>query len=332
MIAQLDPLYIKISPTKAVIRFISEFVFEGRPIPRRWRWTNNLNVLLFKLGTLIPEARLVKKPIFILGAGRSGTTILGKVLSMHRDVGFLNEPKLLWHVAYPDEDIIGSYSRGEAHYRLETEYATEDVIRVVHRIYGFYLAVTGSKRILDKYPEMIFRVPFVLSIFPDAKFILIVRNGADLMCSVEWWCNKYSKVARNGESYDWWGINQRKWGLLLDQIVALDPAFMDSYEEIRRFSRQVDMAAVEWIATMREGLQIIDKFPQKIYLIHYEELANRPLEILNKALEFCELPTDEALLTYASNVLSQAPVRAPIELNPSIQPLFAETMKSMGYG
>ena len=124
---------------------------------------------------------------------------------------------------------------------------------------------------------------------------------------------------------------KRKWRLLLDQIVAFDSAFNDSYEEIKHFSRQVDMAAVEWIATMREGLQLTERLPQKVRLIHYEDLANRPLETLSEVLEFCELPTDEDLITYASKVLSKAPARAPIKLTPSIQTLFAETMKSRGY-
>ncbi len=101
MPAQLDSLYIRTRPTKAVSRLISYALFEGRPLTTRGRW---INPLVFALsGTLktLPQIKKVKKPIFIIGMGRSGTTILGVVMSMHRDVGFLNEPKALWHSIYP---------------------------------------------------------------------------------------------------------------------------------------------------------------------------------------------------------------------------------------
>ena len=44
-------------------------------------------------------------PIFIIGCGRSGTTILGKTLSKHPDIKYLNERRDLWHRAYPEFDI-----------------------------------------------------------------------------------------------------------------------------------------------------------------------------------------------------------------------------------
>ena len=151
------------------------------------------------------------------------------------------------------------------------------------------------------------------------------------MRSVEWWCNQYSRIDKNGESYDWWGVNRRKWHLLIDQIIAPDPAFIDSYEKIKHFSRHVDMAAVEWIATMREGLRLIESLPKRILLVHYEALVNQPIDILSNILEFCELTPDESLSSYAIKVLCPAAPKTPVNLNPSIQLLFAETMSLLGY-
>ena len=47
----------------------------------------------------------IRKPIFIIGCGRSGTTILGTALSMHRKITYLNERRDLWFKAYPKTDI-----------------------------------------------------------------------------------------------------------------------------------------------------------------------------------------------------------------------------------
>ncbi len=177
MIAQLDPLYIQMRPWKLWSRLVSYCLFEGRPLTTRGRWVNPLVFSLFAIEKRLPQIKRVEKPVFILGTGRSGTTILGMVLSMHREVGFLNEPKALWHAIHPGEDLIGSYALGAANYRLAADEATPKRILYAHRLFGAYLATSLARRVVDKYPELIFRVPFVKAIFPDAKFLFLVRNG-----------------------------------------------------------------------------------------------------------------------------------------------------------
>jgi hypothetical protein len=176
MIAQLDKDYIYTRPFKTITRLTSYSLYEGRPATTKGRWINPFVFAQLKIFSQLPQLKKVVSPIFILGTGRSGSTVLGILLSMHKDVGFLNEPKAMWHLIYPFEDVIGSYSLGSASYRLMADDAADEQCRVGHRIYGAYLAATGSKRVVDKYPELIFRVPFVKRIFPDAKFIFLVRN------------------------------------------------------------------------------------------------------------------------------------------------------------
>ena len=158
MVAQIDATYFKTRPTKAISRLMSYALFEGRPLTTRGQWINPLVFAHFAIEKRLPQIRRVEKPVFILGTGRSGTTILGVVLSMHREVGFLNEPKALWHAIFPEEDVIGNYSRGKAKYRLSVSDATMEVKRNAHRLYGAYLASVCSRRLVDKYPELIFRV------------------------------------------------------------------------------------------------------------------------------------------------------------------------------
>ena len=130
---------------KVLPRFISYALFEGRPVTTKGRWINPLVFSILKtVSTTKNRYKSIEKPIFILGTGRSGTTILGIVLSMHREVGYLNEPKAIWHVIYPHEDIIGNYSRGDAKYRLAAEDATGDMRQRAAQMFGAYLTVTGS--------------------------------------------------------------------------------------------------------------------------------------------------------------------------------------------
>ncbi len=190
--------------------------------------------------------------------------------------------------------------------------------------------VTRSTRILDKYPEMIFRVPFLQSMFPDAKFIFLVRNGWDTVRSIDLWSRQHRVVA-NGYTHDWWGCNNRKWRLLVEQVVASSPVFAGVYDYVTNFSRPLDMAAVEWIATMREGLQLMKEVPEQVRLIKYESLTTYPQEILKELAEFCGLSPDETFLTYACKVLRPVSPKESVELHPAIRPIFTDTMEMLGY-
>ncbi|MBL0053323.1 MAG: sulfotransferase [Bacteroidetes bacterium] len=146
----------------------------------------------------------VKQPIFILGTGRSGTTVLGIVMSMHHDIAFLNEPKALWNSVFPNEDVIGNYTRQKAYYELSAADADEKSVAQIRNIYGFYLRSVLSKRVLDKYPELMFKLDFVKKIFPDYKALFIYRNGWDTCISstmerYKWRAGRWRNARPGGE-------------------------------------------------------------------------------------------------------------------------------------
>lgn len=330
MIAQLDGSYVLTRPGRAATRLVSYALFEGRPLTTRGRWINPLVFANLALAKRLPQLRKVKKPVFIVGAGRSGTTILGSALSMHRGVGFLNEPKALWHAIIPTEDVVGNYTKRQARYRLNAQDASEDVIRSAHRIYGAYLTTTWTHRVVDKYPELIFRIPFVQAIFPDARFIMVVRNGWETCASIARWSEKYGTTVE-GERHDWWGNDRRKWKLLQKEIITNDPIYHDLCEIVYSLERGLDMAAVEWIVTMQEGLRYVESDPSRILTVRYEELTERPREILSRICEFTELGDDQAFLDYAERVFRPPISHGKFEMNPVLLELFMKTMKNLGY-
>lgn len=330
MIAQMDPLYVKTRPTKVVSRLISYALFEGRPLTTKGQWINPLVFAHFALEKRLPQLKEVEKPIFIMGTGRSGSTILGLLMSMHRDVGFLNEPKALWHSVYPYGDVFGQYSAGPALYSLDESDATEEVRCQAHRLFGAYLRAVASKRVVDKYPELIFRVPFVKAIFSDARFIFLVRNGWDTCRSIETWSERKG-TAEAGEVHDWWGANNRKWHLMLEQLVPREAALDASADAIGRLDYHSDMAAVEWIVTMREGLRRLEQYGDCVHMLRYESLVENPRDELRRLSDFCGLPDDEVFLTFGEKELSPAPKAEPFEMHPAIRAPFQDTMKALGY-
>lgn len=331
MIAQINPNYIKTRPLKVLTRFMSYALFEGRPVTTKGRWINPLVFSILKTVSATKNRyKSIEKPIFILGTGRSGTTILGIVLSMHRDIGYLNEPKAIWHVIHPHEDIIGNYTRADAKYRLTAEDATDDMRQRAAQMFGAYLTATRSKRLVDKYPELIFRLDFVRALFPDARFIFLVRNGWDTCHSIANWSQRLG-VEVNGEKHDWWGVNDRKWKLIAEQLVKTDAAFVDIADEVKHFERHLDRATIEWIVTMQEGLRLLQAFPDCIHLVRFEDLTAEPDETLDKLCSFCELPADNTFRAYARQTLHPVPARKPFDIHPKIAPVFHDMMEKLRY-
>lgn len=330
MVAQIDRRYVAASPRKAFVRLLSYGLFEGRPLTTRGRWINPLVFALSRRLIKRPRSTDVDAPLFIVGQGRSGTTVLGIVLSLHRHVGFLNEPKALWHAAYPAEDLIGSYTDEAARYRLSADEASDTVAERLQRLYAGYLRISGCRRVLDKYPELLFRVPFVRRVFPDAKFLVLVRNGIDVCRSVGNWSATHS-VHGEDSSIDWWGRNDRKWHCLIDDVVESEPDLRQHRDHFRTLTRQTDRAALEWILTMRAADDVLQRIPENAMLIRYESLTNDPSRSLDDIIEFCGLPPDENVHAYASEVLRPRASSTDIVLDERLRAPFKSMMRKFEY-
>jgi hypothetical protein len=324
MAAQIDSHFIKLSLKKTYTRYLSYALYEGRPLTTKGRWINPLVFLLYRLQVILPIAKPVKKPIFILGTGRSGTTILGVTLAMHEEVGFLNEPKALWSYLYDREDLIGSYSKTPGKYRLLASDATQSIKRKARQIYGNYLRFGFSSRVVDKYPELIFRTGFVTEIFPDAHFLFLYRDGRDTCHSIKRWSERLG-TEENGKTQDWWGIDDRKWRLLCDEIVVNDDVLGEYIDEIRQYSNHEHRAAVEWIVTMKEGLSLMELQAGNVKGVRYEDYVRQ------QVLKFCDLCSDTKFSQFCETVLSAPKAKFELDLPHTIQHEFSRVMKRLGY-
>lgn len=327
--AQIDSRFIRICLKKTYTRYISYGLYEGRPLTTKGRWINPLVFKFFDLQTHLPFMKPVVRPIFILGTGRSGSTILGTTLAMHRDVGFLNEPKALWSYLFAHEDLIGSYQIAPAYYRLNESNVTVDIVKKAHRIYGNYLTFSFSNRIVDKYPELIFRTDFVRKIFPDARFLFLYRNGNDTCHSISRWSEKLVREKDN-EILDWWGRDDRKWKLLCKQIVSQDKALQPYLNEILQYDDHQLRAAVEWIVSMKEGLFLSSKKVINILPVKYEDYI-RNEKTRQDVLKFCGLSADKKYDQFCRDVL-KAPDKNKSPILPGyLEKNFSRTMSLLGY-
>jgi len=106
----------------------------------------------------------IRRPVVILGAPRSGTTLLASILSAHPQVTVIGEPRLVWR--------YGNDGRSD---QLRPEHATPRVIEHIHRT--FAAAVADGTTLVEKTPANALRPRFVDAVFPDARYVHITRDG-----------------------------------------------------------------------------------------------------------------------------------------------------------
>ncbi|GAL24254.1 hypothetical protein JCM19239_3957 [Vibrio variabilis] len=212
-------------------------------------------------------------------------------------------------------------------YILDESHVTSSMKEDANRIYAHYGLVSLSSRVVDKYPEMVFRTSYVRDIFPDAKFLFLYRNGWDTCHSIDLWSKRLG-VETRGECHDWWGANDRKWHALCKQVVACDEDLSPFLDQIQEYSDHVHRAAVEWIVTMKKGLELVER--NLAMGVKYEDFVVSK-DYRNKVLEFCNLSTDENFDSYCESVLKAPSKKKSVKLPSEIASVFNEVMKKLGY-
>ncbi len=150
-------------------------------------------------------------PFFIIGSGRSGTTLLRLVLAAHSRITIPPETwfliplveKLPLHDVLTPEQVDEAIAMITSHYRWpDLEIATDEMARLAHGlerptirgiadlVYDRLAARDGVARWGDKTPPYVKIAPQILELFPDAQFIHLVRDGRDVSVSMYrkgWW-------------------------------------------------------------------------------------------------------------------------------------------------
>jgi len=101
--------------------------------------------------------------VFVIGSGRSGTTILGDVLGRHDEATKWHEPYFIWdyYLGNLVDDVREAYQLSELDRRF------------IRKEFEIFLGKSGSKIVVDKSPLNSFKIPFILAIFPKSKWVHI---------------------------------------------------------------------------------------------------------------------------------------------------------------
>ena len=178
--------------------------------------------------------------IFLISQPRSGSTLTQKLLGAHSEIYTRSEPWLMLPPSYTLKDS-GIY----AEYNFHTErtafegfldelpggkQAYIDELKGMYlNLYSRYLSNTDCSYFLDKTPRYYLIFDELLQIYPNAKYILLIRNPLAVLGSM------INTWTRN----NWYNLSKMKYDLLqaIDKYIEIinrndDGVFIVHYEEM----------------------------------------------------------------------------------------------------
>ena len=227
------------------------------------------------------------QPIFLIGCGRSGTTILGNLLGTHRSIKFLNERRDLWHSAYPEFDIWSGKIQSPILIAGKAEVDPSKSLKLINEFHKEQIK-GRSLILLEKLPINSFRLEFIDLVFPQAKYIYLQRNGLEVAQSIE-------KISKQGR---WYGSNNSKWGLIKET--------MNEFGIPDQKYSHFQQGLIEWRLSMEFSESFFSKLTEeKFYRLSYESLVNEPSRELANIFTFLKLNFEQKKLDKYSKTVQR---------------------------
>jgi len=227
----------------------------------------------------------VVRPIFIVGAPRSGTNIFYRTFAKHPDLAWISNitkkaPASLWltrilmlfrndHRPTEANNIWQKFT-DEDDESLDRDDVTATARKYLRKVLQNNLQLFNKPRFVNKCPGNSVRIEFLKEIFPDAIFIHIIRDGRAAAYSI--------MRSRLGHSGAYWSVKPPGWQALLKLPL-------------------IDACALQWKMTVESVLHSAKNLPHGQYMeVKYEEFVARPSEILKLVGSKCDLAWRDDLL------------------------------------
>lgn len=150
---------------------------------------------------------LFSTPIpFVVGAPRSGTTLLRLMMDAHPDLAIPPETQFIHNLPLEGENHFNSKDfflktilQGERwpHFQIDAELFQKEILSIknftfsegLRRFYQLYADKFNKKRWGDKNPSYLLEMIRIQQLIPEAHFIHIIRDGRDVALSLRdlWW-------------------------------------------------------------------------------------------------------------------------------------------------
>lgn len=302
----------------------------------------------------------IKEPIIIVGAPRSGTSLLLTVLS---------NSSSLWSQYRETIDIWERFYRFSGK-EFKNDVLTKDdldeknkkfLIDEFHKhtynnyFLGYFareyclnrptlLDFIGQQnlifkelylkdyRIVEKSPKTCFRISFINKLFPDCKFIFLKRDGrTNINSLIEGWKgpDRYKRKEITDIKLNIKNCPETSWKFIL-------PPEWENYKD----SSIEEVSAFQWVNSNKAVIESFKEIEDKRkYFLKYEDLTENPSKTIQDMCKFIDIPFCNNLRKISEKLPSVNYVTKPdkdkwkknIDLIEKVYKNIEPTMKEMGY-
>lgn len=252
----------------------------------KYSWLNKSTEIDYQLAQILNKVKphnLVPLA-YIIGCGRSGTTILGNLLSLHPEITYLFEPYHLWANIDIRTDVLNLFHLGTARLLMDScDYTDKAKQRFK---YLLQTKAPKKKLIIEKTPLNALRIGYLEVLSPNSKYIHIVRDGLDVASSIDKLAtNNTYKIFGKPDLNQWWGVNYSKWEILADE--GKKAGYYG--DEIVYLKDNLSKGAYEWLVTLKEMDKWRNIIGDRLLEITYNQFTNEPENTLKEICIFLEL-------------------------------------------
>jgi hypothetical protein len=197
-----------------------------------------------------------ESPFFIVGCGRSGTTLLRTLLNRHTAIAIPLES--LFIVDYLkaasrfDISVLKSLLVKEPEIQewgirpsLKDLQDSHTITEAVEKVHGVYLESKGKRQWGQKTPRFVRHMDLILTHFPNSRFVHMIRDPRAVVSSL-----MHSDVHRSNAFH----------------------------------------ASLRWKMDVRKGLDFEERNPDHVLRVYYEDLVRNVEEAIGRILTFLDLP------------------------------------------
>lgn len=271
-----------------------------------------------------------KPTAFIVGCGRSGTTILGQTLSYHPQVHYLFEPYHLWAAIDPRTDVLNLFHHGDASLFMDCSYYNEQSQVRFNRLIRSFQGSDQAKLTIEKTPLNALRIGYLEALAPGSKFVHIVRDGVDVCQSINRLASTNSyKIAGKPTLNQWWGVDFAKWKILIS-----DGTTAGYYtDEVYRLDNHSSMAAYEWLVTLSEIERWRAILGDRLKELTYNTFTSQPRTTLDELCVFFEIDLPFSWIDKAVSAISsfQRNDKFTLSLPPAMCKAFNNYQEQYGF-
>lgn len=237
-------------------------------------------------------------PIILIGTQRSGTTYLGDALGQQPDAAYWIEPRHVWvrGNAYTPDD------------RLTDQHARPAIKRHIRRTFFEYTRKLGKPRLTEKTPSNCLRLPFIDAVFPEARLLLIVRDGRSVLRSTGeimsrgMPTNRIVQRALETHPADWPAEFGRLASAVTRKITKQPLRYWGPRPPGWRdwIGMHPDtMLAHQWVGGLSAALDDAERLgPERVLTFKYEQLMHEPEPTARRIAEFCQLSDPNAFVAH----------------------------------